>query len=157
MTILTAPPGPRPTPAPWRLWLTATVLGPLRQSPGRALVAVVAIALGVALGLAVHLINRVAADEVQLAARSLFGIADLSVQGSGAGLDETLYPTLAKLPMVVVASPVVDVRARLPDRGRTLQLLGIDPFRVRELQAPLAPLGATAVRTTGCSPKIPYG
>jgi putative ABC transport system permease protein len=109
----------------------------------------VAIALGVALGLAVHLINRVAADEVQLAARSLFGIADLSVQGGGAGLDEALYPTLARLPMVAVASPVVEVRARLPDRGRTLQLLGIDPFRVRELQAPLAPLGATAVRTTG--------
>jgi putative ABC transport system permease protein len=149
MTTLTAPAGPRPTPAPWRLWLTATVLGPLRQSPGRAAVAVVAIALGVALGLAVHLINRVAADEVQLAARSLFGIADLSVQGSGSGLDETLYPTLARLPMVAVASPVVDVRARLPDRGRTLQLLGVDPFRVRELQAPLAPLGATAVRTTG--------
>ena len=52
---------------------------------GTRAVAVVAIALGVALGLAVHLINRVAADEVQLAARSLFGIADLSVQGSGAG------------------------------------------------------------------------
>ena len=27
---------------PWRLWLDATVLGPLRQAPGRALVAVVA-------------------------------------------------------------------------------------------------------------------
>ena len=149
MTTLTAPVPPRPIPAPWRLWLSATVLGPLRQSPGRALVAVLAIALGVALGLAVHLINRVAADEVQLAARSLFGIADLSVQGSGQGLYESLYPTLARLPMVAVASPVVDVRARLPDRGRTLQLLGIDPFRVRELQAPLAPLGATAVRSTG--------
>jgi putative ABC transport system permease protein len=150
MTILTAPVGPRRTPAAWRLRLMATVLGPLRQSPGRALVAIVAIALGVALGLAVHLINRVAADEVQLAARSLFGIADLSVQGSGTGgLDETLYPTLAKLPMVSVASPVVEVRARLPGRERTLQLLGIDAFRVRELQAPLAPLGATAVRATG--------
>ena len=149
MTTLTASAAPRPTPAPWKLWLTATVLGPLRQSPGRAAVAIVAIALGVALGLAVHLINRVAAEEVELAARSLFGIADLSVQGPGPGLDETLYPTLARLPMVAVASPVVDVQARLPGRGRTLQLLGVDPFRVRELQAPLAPLGATAVRTTG--------
>jgi putative ABC transport system permease protein len=136
-------------PAPWRQWLSTTVTGPLWQAPWRTLVAIVAVALGVALGLAVHLINRVAADEVQLAARSLFGIADLSVQGAGRGLDETLYPALARLPMVAVASPVLDIRARLPDRGRTLQLLGVDPFRVRELQAPLAALGATAIRTTG--------
>ena len=123
---------------PWRLWLDATVLGPLRQAPGRALVAVVAIALGVALGLAVHLINRVAADEVQRATRSLFGVADLAVQGSGTGFSEELYPRLARLPGVAVASPVIDVRARLPGRTQTLQLLGVDAFRVREIQAPLS-------------------
>ena len=84
-----------------------------------------------------------------VASRSLFGIADLSVQGAAAGLPEDLYPALATLPEIAVASPVLDVRARLPGRDRTLQLLGIDPFRVRELQAPLAHLGATAVRSTG--------
>jgi len=148
MTTLVEP-RTRRLPAPWRQRVSTTVTGPLRQSPGRTLVAILAIALGVALGLAVHLINRVAANEVQLAARSLFGIADLSVQGTGAGLDETLYPALARLPMIAVASPVLDIRARLPDRSRTLQLLGVDAFRVREMQAPLAALGATAVRTTG--------
>jgi putative ABC transport system permease protein len=136
-------------PASWRLWLDATVLGPLRQSPGRALLAVLAIALGVALGLAVHLINRVAADEVQRATRSLFGIADLSVRASGAGFSEELYPRLARLPGVEVASPVVEVRARLPGRAQTLQLLGVDAFRVRELQAPLSSLGATVASATG--------
>ena len=49
--------------ARWALF-DATVLGPLRLVPGRTALAVVAIALGVALGFAVHLINRVAADEV---------------------------------------------------------------------------------------------
>ena len=77
------PDSSRGAPAPWRLWLDATVLGPLKQSPGRALVAVVAIALGVALGLAVYLINRVAADEVERATRSLFGIADTWPVGTG--------------------------------------------------------------------------
>ena len=139
----------RGAPAPWRLWLDATVLGPLQQSPGRALVAVVAIALGVALGLAVHLINRVAADEVQRATRSLFGIADLAVQGSGGGFSEELYPRLARLPGVAVASPVIEVRGRLPGRAQTLQLLGVDAFRMRELQAPLSSLGATVANATG--------
>ena len=60
--------------------LDAAAFGPLRQAPGRTLLAVLAIALGVALGFAVYLINRVAADEVQGASRSLFGLADLSVQ-----------------------------------------------------------------------------
>ena len=73
--------------------LDAAAIGPLRQAPGRTLLAVVAIALGVALGFSVYLINRVAADEVQLASRSLFGMADLSVQAPGLGFDEALYPT----------------------------------------------------------------
>ena len=72
--------------------LEAAAFGPLRQAPGRTLLAVLAIALGVALGFAVYLINRVAADEVQGASRSLFGLADLTVQSPGAGFDEALFP-----------------------------------------------------------------
>ncbi len=135
--------------SPGRQLFDATCLGPLRHTPGRALVSVLAIALGVALGFAVHLINRVAADEVQHAARSLFGVADLSVQGSGLGLDEDLYPQLARLAGIATASPVVEIRARLPAHGRSLQLLGVDPFRLTQLQAPVAGLGVTAVRATG--------
>ena len=72
--------------------LDAAAFGPLRQAPGRTLLAVLAIALGVALGFAVYLINRVAADEVQGASRSLFGLADLSVQSPGTGFDEVAVP-----------------------------------------------------------------
>ncbi len=75
--------------------LDAAAIGPLRQAVGRTLLAIVAIALGVALGFSVYLINRVAADEVQLASRSLFGMADLSVQAPGLGFDEALYPVIA--------------------------------------------------------------
>ncbi len=77
--------------ATWAL-LDAAAFGPLRQAPGRTLLAVLAIALGVALGFAVYLINRVAADEVQGASRSLFGLADLAVQAPGQGFDEALFP-----------------------------------------------------------------
>jgi hypothetical protein len=90
--------------ARWVL-LDAAAWGPLRHAPGRTLMAVLAIALGVALGFSVYLINRVAADEVQGASRSLFGLADLAVQAPGAGFDEELFPILAQLPGIAAASP----------------------------------------------------
>ena len=65
----------------------ALVSGPLRAAPGRALLAVAAIAIGVALGLAVHLINASAAGEFGRAARQLAGEADLIVQGGRTGFD----------------------------------------------------------------------
>jgi putative ABC transport system permease protein len=129
-----------------RALFDAAAFGPLRQAPGRTLLAIVAIALGVALGFSVHLINRVAADEVQLASRSLFGMADLSVKAPGGGFDEALYPQLAAIPGIAVASPVVEAQARLPGRTETLKLVGIDPFRVARLQPALATPGASAGR-----------
>jgi putative ABC transport system permease protein len=132
-----------------RALLEAAALGPLRQAPGRTVLAIVAIALGVALGFSVYLINRVAADEVQLASRSLFGMADLSVKAPGLGFDEALYPRLAAVPGIAVASPVVEAQARLPGRERTLKLVGIDPFRAARLQPGLAAAGATASQGAG--------
>ena len=78
-----------PMSVPWAALFETAVWRPLLALDRPHTVAIVAIALGVALGLAVDLINRVASDEVQHAARSLFGTADLSVQASGAGFDET--------------------------------------------------------------------
>ncbi len=126
--------------------LDAAAFGPLRQAPGRTLLAVLAIALGVALGFSVYLINRVAADEVQGASRSLFGLADLSVQSPGAGFDESLFPRLLRVPGVAAASPVVEVQVRLPGRERNLKVIGIDPFRALQLQPALAGTGATTER-----------
>ena len=132
-----------------RALLDAAAFGPLRQAPGRTLLAMLAIALGVALGFSVYLINRVAADEVQLASRSLFGVADLSVLAPGLGFDEALYPQLAAIPGIAVASPVVEAQARLPGRDRSLKLVGIDPFRAAKLQPALATAGATASQGDG--------
>ena len=126
--------------------LDAATLGPLRQVPGRTLLAVLAIALGVALGFSVYLINRVAADEVQGASRSLFGLADLAIKAPGAGFDESLFPRVARLPGVAAASPVVELQVRLPGRDQSLKLIGIDPFRAVQMQPALAGAGATAER-----------
>jgi putative ABC transport system permease protein len=120
------------------LLIEAAITGPMRRSPGRTLLAVIAIALGVALGLAIYLINRSAADEISLAARSLYGLADLAVEGGAEGFDENLYPRIARVPGVVVASPVVEVLAKLIGRRGALTLMGLDGFRSRLLQPAIA-------------------
>jgi len=120
------------------LLIEAAITGPMRRSPGRTLLAVLAIALGVALGLAIYLINRSAADEISLAARSLYGLADLAVEGGAEGFDESFYPRVARLPGVAVASPIVEVAARIVGHRSPLTLLGMDGFRSKLLQPALA-------------------
>jgi putative ABC transport system permease protein len=117
----------------------ALVLGPLRESPGRAALAVVAIALGVALGVAVHLVNSSAINEFELAARHLAGAADLVVRGPRAGFDEALYPRLARLPAVEAANPAVDLEVPLAGRQDSLRILGFDPLRAAQVQPSLLP------------------
>src|SRR5688572_19810978 len=95
-----------------QLVIEATVTGPMRHAPGRIALATIAIALGVALGLSIYLINRSAASEISIAARSLYGLADLSVEAGGEGFDEDLYPRIARTPGVAAVSPVVEVAAK---------------------------------------------
>ncbi|MDY6944227.1 MAG: ABC transporter permease [Pseudomonadota bacterium] len=120
------------------LLIEAAITGPMRRSPGRTVLAVLAIALGVALGLAIYLINRSAADEISLAARSLYGLADLAVESSGEGFDENLYPRVARVSGVAVASPVVEVEAKLIGHRGALTLIGLDGFRSQLLQPAFA-------------------
>jgi putative ABC transport system permease protein len=120
------------------LLIEAAITGPMRRSPGRTLLAILAIALGVALGLAIYLINRSAADEISLAARSLYGLADLAIEGGGEGFDENLYPRIARVPGVAVASPVVEVEAKLIGHRGSLTLIGLDGFRSQLLQPAFA-------------------
>ncbi|MBI2311812.1 MAG: ABC transporter permease [Betaproteobacteria bacterium] len=127
-----------PLSLPRGLLARAAVLGPLAQAPGRAALSIIAIALGVALGLAVHLINRAAVSEVSAAARSLSGHADLVVQGPADGFSEALYPTLARVPEVAAASPVIEAEARVVGTRETLPILGLDVFRAAALHPVIA-------------------
>ena len=121
------------------------LLAPLSQHKGRLALSVLAIALGVALGYAVQLINQAAINEFAAAVQTLSGEADLAVRGSRAGFDESLYPRLARLPEVAVASPVLEVEARLPRRREPLKILGLDVFRAARIQ-PFLPAGEAGDR-----------
>ena len=122
------------------LWLLAHVVGGYaRGHPLRAAVQVLAIAIGVSLGYAVHLINTSALAEFSAAVRQTSGQADASVIGPREGFDEAVYARVATSPAVAWASPALDVEAPIVEparlRGRSLPVQGVDIFR----SAPLAP------------------
>ncbi|HEY7787642.1 MAG TPA: ABC transporter permease [Casimicrobiaceae bacterium] len=113
-----------------RLAVARAVTGGARSAlRGRALLAVLAIAFGVALGYSVDLINHAAVGEMTAGLALLAGDADLEVSGPRAGFDEALYPTLARDGDVAVASPVVEVDVKLRDHAEPLAVLGVDVFR----------------------------
>jgi putative ABC transport system permease protein len=123
----------------------ALVVGPLREHPARTLLALIAIVLGVALGVAVHLINSSALNEFSLAAHHLAGEADLVVRGPRAGFDETLYPRIARMPQVEAANPAVELEVPIFGKDGTLKVIGFDPLRAAQVQPSLLPERTAAV------------
>jgi len=117
----------------------AVFRGSLAQQKARTALGVLAIALGVALGYAVQLINQAAINELALGVQTLSGDADLEVRGPRAGFDEALYPAVARWPGVAVASPVVEIDAQLDARPETLRIIGLDIFKAAAIQPGLAP------------------
>jgi putative ABC transport system permease protein len=107
-------------------WL---LLGEWRAHPVRALVAIAAIAIGISLSFAIHLINAAAFNEFSSAIKGLSGVADVQVRGTEPFFDETIYPLLAQREGVAVASPVLEFDASVPGERTALKILAIDAFR----------------------------
>ena len=116
-----------------RLWSGRLAFGWLiggewRFHPARFVMTAVAIAVGVALGFAVHLVNGSALASFDGAMREVNGAAELSVRAtSGLGVDESIYPRVALAAGVADASPVVRLDARIG--AVRLTLLGVDVVR----------------------------
>jgi putative ABC transport system permease protein len=115
-------------------WL---LFGEWRAHPLRAIVAIAAIAIGVAMGFAIHLINAAAFNEFSAAVKTLAGQADVQVTGREALFDESVYPHLAKHDAVVLASPVLELDAALPGVRGSLKVIGLDPFRAGSISPDL--------------------
>src|SRR5487761_927067 len=126
----------RPAPAALAV-VRAVAGGGLRRSWARALVAIFAIASGVALGYAVELVNRTAVDELVSGLATLAGDADLEVRGPSDGFDEALYASIAGDGDIAVASPVVEVDAAIAGHTHPLPVIGIDVFRAAAINPAL--------------------
>lgn len=101
-------------------------------------VALIAIAIGVAMAFTIHLINSAAFNEFSAASRSLSGQSDLQVRGRKAFLDEALYPVLAKHPSIALANPILELDVSVPGKQQDrndhkLKIIGIDPFRAIQI------------------------
>ena len=118
----------------WRILLLAQ----LREQPTRFLVTVLALALGVALGAAVYLVNTSALNEFGLATKRLVGEADIVIRGPREGFAEQVFVDLARNPSISALSPVLELEVALAGRPNdTLKVLGLDPFQAAALQPTL--------------------
>ncbi len=117
----------------WRILLLAQ----LREQPTRFLVTVLALALGVALGASVYLVNTSALNEFGLATKRMVGEADIVIRGPREGFAEQVFVDLAHNPAISALSPVLELEVALAGRNDTLKVLGLDPFQAASLQPAL--------------------
>ena len=119
----------------------------LRHHPWRNAAAAVAVMLGVALALSVHLINASALSEFSQAVRSVNGQPDLTLRAAQGQFDESLYARIASLPEVSVASPVLELSTYAQAAGgarQSLRVLGVDALLLARLAPELLPRPADA-------------
>jgi putative ABC transport system permease protein len=128
------------------LRLLATLNARFAYQRGRTLLSVAGIALGVALGFGVQLVNRAAVNELAAAVRTIAGEADLEVRGGRNGFPEALYAQIARLPGVALASPVLELEAGVAGTERRVLVLGIDVLRAAQLHPRLLGEAPPALR-----------
>jgi putative ABC transport system permease protein len=117
----------------------------LRHHPWRSGAAVVAVMLGVALALAVQLINASALAEFGSAVSAVNGQPDLELRARQGALDERLLDRVAAHPEVRVTSPVLEWQAQAANaQGQQLgvRLVGVDALSVGALAPALMPRNA---------------
>lgn len=114
-------------PPAWRLHLQL-LQGAFRDQPLKWLITTLAIALGVGLGFAVHLIHKQALAQFDSGVRQFSGQADLQWQPHSQWLPEEALETIALRPEVLSASPVIDIQVRIAGLDEPVRWLGIDLF-----------------------------
>ena len=101
----------------------------LISHPWQPGLAALGVALGVAVVVAINLAEASAKRAFTLSTEMVIGKATHQIIGGPAGVDEALYVQLRRNEGIQPAAPVVEGYVYVPgDPGRTLKLLGVDPF-----------------------------
>lgn len=100
-----------------------------------------AIALGVALGYAIHLINAAALADFSRAMNSVQGEPDAVIVGrdSAGSVPLALVEAIARDPAVQSVVPVIETRVRLAGAPMPLRLIGLDVFSAATMMPRLMP------------------
>ncbi len=125
--------------ASWHEW---------RAHPLRHATVVLAVALGVALALAVHLINESALAQAEQAARQVQGQSDATARGRGGAVSHEQWQALlvhgalggavaAASPLVELATPMVGADGK----RHTIRVLGVDALSIATVNPALMPRG----------------
>jgi putative ABC transport system permease protein len=132
----------------WLPVLAPVFWGSLARRRMASLFSLLAIVLGVALGMAVQAVHEAALSEFGRGLRTLAGAADLQAVGGRAGFDEAIYARLAQRPELQEASPVLELEVRPQDSTQTLPLLGLDVFTLARVTPALLPRALLAQTNT---------
>jgi putative ABC transport system permease protein len=97
-----------------------------RRHPWLLGLSIVGVALGVAVVVSIDLANGSARQAFDLSAATVTGKATHQIEGAAEGLDESVYRDLRVRQGIREAAPVVE--GYVSARGRTFQVLGVDPF-----------------------------
>ena len=134
-------------PMTWLWWHVSA--GHARTHRLRTGVQVLAIAVGVALGYAVSLINTAALAEFNAALREVNGEADAAIEGPRSGFDEQLFARVAAHPGVALASPVLATDVLVIGNDARLTVLGVDALRAGWVTPGLLPDFSSGTREDG--------
>ena len=112
--------------AVWRGW---------RARPGITLLNIAGIAIGVAVYLAIQIVNHSATRSFEAGLDLVAGRSHLEVTAGKGGLDETCWPAVAAVPGVAACSGIVEGYATIPSHpGEYLRIVGIDLFSAAPFQ-----------------------
>jgi putative ABC transport system permease protein len=125
-----------------KLGVLTWFVGPLLwQNRGRNIAAIIAIAAGIALALAIHLVNQTAVNEFTRSLAKVNGVAQLQIRGSESHFEQNAYVRLNEnLSSLGIreASPVIEVESSLAN-GKRVRLIGLDIFRAALVTPELLP------------------
>lgn len=113
--------------------------------PWQLVLAVLGIALGVTMVVAVDLANQGASRAFERSAEALTGTTTHQVLAGPSGLSEDWYARLRRSGRITTLAPVVEGEARLPaDGGRVWRILGVDVLAESGLRPTMAEIGTGA-------------
>ncbi|MFO7765617.1 MAG: ABC transporter permease, partial [Pelovirga sp.] len=101
----------------------------LLRHPLQLLFAVIGVALGVGVVVAIDLANSSANKAFSLSAEAVSGRTSHQVIGGPTGVPEEVYRRIRLAPIPFDSAPVIEGLATVPHKpGLTLRILGLDPF-----------------------------
>ena len=126
-------------------WMALSVW---RQQSGALIAAVLAVAMGVALGLGIQLVNASALAEFDNALSEINGEAQFRLTGASSRMDDTVLAQVERDAAVTAASPVIEARLQVGKGGGSdtvrLSVIGLDALRAATVTPALLPQVITA-------------